>query len=478
MGRPVSKEGVERKLTTVLAADVVGYSRLMGADEVGTLARLKSLRKELVQPKIAEGRGRIVKLMGDGLLAEFPSVVEAVRCAVAIQQDMAGREADLSDERRIRLRIGVNLGDIIVEGSDIYGDGVNVAARLEGLAEPGGICISGKVYEEVRTKLATAFEDLGEQEVKNIREPVRVYRWTDAAPNPMPATEGAEDALALPDKPSIVVLPFDNLSTDPEQAYFVDGVVEDLITALSRFPWLYVIARNSSFAYKGRPVQAKQVSQELGVRYLVEGSVRSSPTRLRVTAQLIDATNGHHVWAEKYDRPTGDLFDLQDEICQAIIGVLVPALSSAERERSLRSNRPGLDAWQAYQKGLAYYYRPYSDANHAEARRMFDRAIELDESFADAYVMIALMGIYALDSGQSSYTGTAEEILAEAAQAAKLAVQLEDNNALAHTVLGRIYDLQFDGKAGVAECETAIGLNPNLAIAHHELGFVLNSVGR
>jgi adenylate cyclase len=254
MGRPVSKEGVERKLTTVLAADVVGYSRLMGADEVGTLARLKSLRKELVQPKIAEGRGRIVKLMGDGLLAEFPSVVEAVRCAVAIQQDMAGREADLSDERRIRLRIGVNLGDIIVEGSDIYGDGVNVAARLEGLAEPGGICISGKVYEEVRTKLATAFEDLGEQEVKNIREPVRVYRWTDAAPNPMPATEGAEDALALPDKPSIVVLPFDNLSTDPEQAYFVDGVVEDLITALSRFPWLYVIARNSSFAYKGRPL--------------------------------------------------------------------------------------------------------------------------------------------------------------------------------------------------------------------------------
>ena len=469
---------MERRLAAILAADVVGYSRLMGCDEAGTLARLKALRKELVQPKITEHGGRVVKLMGDGLLAEFPSVVEAVLSAVDIQNGMIGREPDLPDGERIRLRIGINLGDVMVEGSDIYGDGVNVAARLEGLAEPGGICISGKVYEEVGNKLPTAFEDLGEQEVKNIAEPVRVYRWTDTAADPMPGTEGAEDALALPDKPSIVVLPFDNLSTDPEQAYFADGVVEDLITALSRFPWLYVIARNSSFAYKGRPVQAKQVSQELGVRYLVEGSVRSSPTRLRVTAQLIDATNGHHVWAEKYDRPTGDLFDLQDEICQAIIGVLVPALSSAERERSLRSNRPGLDAWEAYQKGLAYYYRPYSDANHAEARRMFDRAIELDESFADAYVMIALMGIYVLDSGQSSYTGTTEEILAEAAQAAKLAVQLEDNNALAHTVLGRIYDLQFDGEAGVAECETAIGLNPNLAIAHHELGFVLNSVGR
>jgi TolB-like protein len=293
-----------------------------------------------------------------------------------------------------------------------------------------------------------------------------------AAPN----THTPEPPLS--DKPSIAVMPFDNLSNDPEQAYFADGIVEDLITALSRFPWLYVIARNSSFSYKERPVQAKQVSQELGVRYLIEGSIRSSSTRLRVTAQLIDASNDRHLWAQNYDRPTGDLFDLQDEICRAIVGVLVPALSSAERERSLRSNRPSLDAWEAYQKGLAYYYRPYSDENHAQARRMFDRAIELDEGFADAHAMVALMGIYAIDSGQSSYTITTQEILAEAAQAAKLAVQLEDNNALAHMALGRIYDLQLDGEAGVAECQNAIDLNPNLAIAHHELGFVLYMIGR
>ncbi len=238
---------MERRLAAILAADVVGYSRLMGEDEAGTLARLKSLRRELVKPKITGGRGRIVKLMGDGLLAEFPSVVEAVRCAVDIQQDMAGREADLPDERRLRLRIGVNLGDIIVEGSDIYGGGVNLAARLEGLADPGGICISGKVYEEVRNNLPTAFEDLGERKVKNIPEPIRVYRWAGAAADTIPGVAGAAGALPLPDKPSIAVLPFDNMSGDPEQEYFADGLTEDIITELSRFQTFFVIARNSSF---------------------------------------------------------------------------------------------------------------------------------------------------------------------------------------------------------------------------------------
>ena len=262
-------KNVQRRLAAILAADVVGYSRLMGEDEAGTLERLKSLRRELVQPKIAEGRGRIVKLMGDGLLAEFPSVVEAVRCAVDIQQDISGREAGLPDERRIRLRIGVNLGDIIVEGSDIYGDGVNVAARLEGLAEPGGICVSGKVYEEVRNKLPAAFEDLGDQKVKNIREPVRVYRWTGAAADPMPGTAEAEGALPLPDKPSIAVLPFDNMSGDPEQEYFSDGITEDVITELSRFRDLFVIARNSSFAYKNKSAKVQEVAKDLGVRYVV-----------------------------------------------------------------------------------------------------------------------------------------------------------------------------------------------------------------
>ncbi len=293
---------MERRLAAILAADVVGYSRLMGEDETGTLDRLKSLRKEMVQPKIKERKGRFVKLMGDGLLAEFPSVVEAVQCAVDIQQDMAGREAGVPDERRIRLRIGVNLGDIIVEGSDIYGDGVNVAARLESLAEPGGICISGKVYEEVRNKLPSAFEDLGEREVKNIAKPVRVYRWTDAAADPMPGMAGAEGALSLPDKPSIAVLPFTNMSGDPEQEYFSDGITEDIITELSRFPELFVTARNSAFVFKGKAVDIKDVSKKLGVRYLVEGSVRKAGIGVRITAQLIDSSLCCHVWAYRYDR--------------------------------------------------------------------------------------------------------------------------------------------------------------------------------
>jgi adenylate cyclase len=268
------------------------------------------------------------------------------------------------------------------------------------------------------------------------------------------------------------------LSSDPEQAYFADGIVEDLITALSRFPWLFVIARNSSFSYKGKPVPVKQVSEELGVRYVVEGSVRRSDTRLRVTAQLIDAVNDRHVWADSYDRPVGDLFDLQDEITQTITGVLVPALSIAERERFSRDNRPSIDAWEAYQKGLAYYYQPYSDEVHSQTRRLFDSAIELDPSIADAHVMIALMGVYAINSGQSSYSGSREEILAEALHAAERAVQLEDNNALAHTALGRLRGLMGDDEAGIAECETAVNLNPNIATAHHELGFVLFYAGR
>ena len=300
---------MERRLAAILAADVVGYRRLMGEDEAGTLARLKSLRKELVKPKITGGRGRIVKLMGDGLLAEFPSVVEAVRCAVEIQQDMAGREAGRPDEHPIRLRIGVNLGDIIVEGSDIYGGGVNVAARLEGLAEPGGICISGKVYDEVADKLPTAFEDLGKQKVKNIREPVRVYRWTGASADTMPGMARAEEAPPLPDKPSIAVLPFVNMSGDAEQEYFADGLTEDIITQLSRFQTFFVIARNSSFAYKGRSVNVGKIGQDLGVAYLVEGSVRKARNRARITAQLIEAASGNHIWAERYDHDLTDMFD-------------------------------------------------------------------------------------------------------------------------------------------------------------------------
>jgi adenylate cyclase len=276
---------MERRLAAILAADVVGYSRLMGEDETGTLKRLKSLRSELVQPTITERKGRVVKLMGDGLLAVFSSVVEAVQCAIDIQQSMTGREADLSGERRLRLRIGVNLGDVIVEGSDIYGDGVNVAARLEGLAEPGGVCISGKVREEVRNKVSAAFEDLGEQKVKNIAEPVRVYRWDHAGVDRAPGMMSADETLPLPDKPSIAVLPFDNMSGDPEQEYFSDGITEDIITELSRFRSLFVIARNSSFHYKGRSPKVQDIGRELGVQYVVEGSVRKAGNRVRITTQ-------------------------------------------------------------------------------------------------------------------------------------------------------------------------------------------------
>ena len=301
-----------RRLTAILAADVAGYSRLMGADEEGTHARLKAHRRALVDPKIAEHHGRIVKNTGDGLLAEFLSVVDAVRCAVEVQRGMAERNAATPSEQRIEFRVGINLGDVIVEGDDIFGDGVNITARLEALAEPGGICVSRVVRDQVRDKLDFAFEDMGEQQVKNIARPVRVYRIRATAserPNTI-----AVPALTLPDKPSVAVLPFTNMSADPEQEFFADGIAEDVITALSRYPSLFVIARNSCFTYKGRAVDLKQVGRELGVRYVLEGGLRKAGNRIRVTAQLVEAETGKHVWAERYDRDLADIFAVQDEI--------------------------------------------------------------------------------------------------------------------------------------------------------------------
>ena len=313
----MSGERVERRLAAILAADVVGYSRLMGQDEAGTLARLRGHRRELIDPEIAEHKGRIVKTTGDGILIEFPSVVEAVACAVAVQRGMADRNAATPEDQRIVFRVGVNLGDIIfAEDNDIHGDGVNVAARLEGIAEPGGICISGIVHDQVRDKLDLAFEDMGEQSLKNIARPVRMYRvrLTPAETTPKGTPTESAPVLALPDKPSIAVLPFANMSSDPEQEYFADGIAEDIITALSRYPSLFVIARNSCFTYKGRAVDVKQVGRELGVRYVLEGSLRKSGNRVRITAQLIEAGTGNHVWAERYDRDLADIFAVQDEI--------------------------------------------------------------------------------------------------------------------------------------------------------------------
>jgi TolB-like protein/class 3 adenylate cyclase len=308
----LANERVERRLTAILAADIAGYSRLMGADEEGTLAQLKACRREVVDPKIAEHRGRMVKTTGDGMLVEFTSVVDAMRCAVDLQRGMVARNAEVSFEKRIEFRVGINLGDIIIDGDDIYGDGVNIAARLEGLAEPNGVCVSRVVRDQVRDKLDLAFEDMGEQQVKNIARPVLVFHV--AAPAIARPKASAKPALALPDKPSLAVLPFQNMSGDPEQEYFVDGMVDDIITGLSRIKWLFVIARNSTFTYKGRAVDVKQVGRELGVRYVLEGSLRQLADRVRITGQLIDAATGAHVWAERYDRKSNDIFALQDEI--------------------------------------------------------------------------------------------------------------------------------------------------------------------
>src|SRR5215471_17618528 len=368
----MAAERVERRLAAILAADVAGYSRLMGADEEGTLARLKAHRHELIDPKIKEHKGRIVKTTGDGLLVEFASVVDAVRCAVEVQRGMVERIATVPAEKRIEFRVGIHQGDIIVEDSDIFGAGVNLAARLEGLAEPGGICLSRVVRDEVRDKLDVAFDDLGEQQLKNITRRVRAF----AVRLGHGATKVPIDKspLPLPDKPSIAVLPFQNMSGDAEQEYFADGMVEEIITALSRIRWLFVIARNSSFTYKGKAVDVKQVGRELGVRYLLEGSVRKGGNRVRVTAQLIDASTGAHLWADRFDGSLEDVFDLQDNVATSVAGVIEPTLQAAENARS--ANRPtnDLTAYDLYLRAYAMYLS--SAAQFPEALRLMGQAIE------------------------------------------------------------------------------------------------------
>jgi adenylate cyclase len=396
-----------RRLAAILAADVAGYSRLMGADEEGTLERLKALRRELLDPKITEHHGRIVKTTGDGVLVEFASVVDAVRCAVAVQQAMPDRDTGVGANSRIELRIGINLGDVIVEGDDLYGDGVNIAARIEALADAGGVFVSNTVHDHVRDRLPFVFEDLGEQQVKNITRPVRVYRVRPEIPHPnspphagegsaqilgsSPGTRvgaAAPPALPLPDKPSIAVLPFVNMSGDPEQEYFADGMVEEIITALSRIRWLFVIARNSSFTFKGHAVDVKQVGRELGVRYVLEGSVRKAGGRVRITAQLIDATSGAHLWADRFDGLLEDIFDLQDKVAISVAGVIEPTLRQSEIERARRKRPDSLDAYDLYLRALpdAVAAMP-EDADKALA--LLGKAIDLEPDFAAAHAMIA-----------------------------------------------------------------------------------------
>ncbi|MEJ2122368.1 MAG: adenylate/guanylate cyclase domain-containing protein [Alphaproteobacteria bacterium] len=383
----MAEERVQRRLAAILAADVVGYSRMMGRDEAGTLARLKSLRADFLHPKVAEYGGRIVKTTGDGTLIEFGSAVDAVSHAVDVQRGMAERNAGLPEGEQIWLRLGINVGDIIIDGDDIYGDGVNVAARLEALAEPGGVCISDRVHDYVGDRLDIACEDLGRQTVKNIAEPVHVYRIR-LGDVEATSTSGPQGTLPLPDKPSIAVLPFEDLSADRDQEYFADGIAEDIITALSRNRGVFVIARNSSFTYKGAAVDVKRIGQQLGVRYVLEGSVRKAGNRVRITAQLIDAASGNHVWAERYDRELEDIFAVQDEITQNIVAALGSEVASAEIQRARRKDPSSLDAWD-YTMRATWHFARATHEDMGEARRLALRAIELDSGNAAAFSILA-----------------------------------------------------------------------------------------
>jgi len=440
----------------------------MGADEEGTLARLKACRRELMDPEIAEHRGRVVKTTGDGILIEFPSVVDAVRCAMDVQRGMAERNANVTDEQRIEFRVGINLGDIMIDAEDIHGDGVNIAARLESIAEPGGICISDSSYQQVRDKLTIHFEDMGVQQLKNIARPVRVYRVPigRSAPRERPA-------LALPDKPSIAVLPFQNMSGDPEQEYFADGMVEDIITELSRIRWLFVIARNSTFTYKGHAVAVKQVARELGVRYVLEGSVRKGGNRVRVTAQMIDATTGAHIWAERYDRDLSDIFAVQDEITASVAGVIEPALAEAEQQRVLRKPPERLDAWEAYQRGL-WHFNKYGPEENQTAQTFFRQAIALDPNFAPGHYGNALALQWEI---WHFSTRPFSEVQGTAREEAQIAVSLDDKDAMAHAVLAHMMMWGGEWEAAIAEARTAVALNPNSAFVISMLGCVLGFGG-
>jgi TolB-like protein/class 3 adenylate cyclase/cytochrome c-type biogenesis protein CcmH/NrfG len=505
---------MERKLTAILAADVVGYSRLMEIDEVGTLAALKSHRADLIDPEIAEWRGRIVKLMGDGTLVEFASVVNAVSCALAIQEGMAGRNDSLPEDRRIAFRIGVHLGDVMIEGDDIYGDGVNVAARLEGLAEPGGICISQQAFDQVETKLDLAYEDLGEQRVKNLARPVRVYRlrpggeassepvatkrrrlsvvqvigsatvlllvvaglvlgwWQPWVSKEEPASM-ERMALPLPDRPSIAVLPFNNFSNEPSEEYFADGMTEDLITDLSKVSGLFVIARNSVFTYKGRAVKVRQVAEELGVRYVLEGSVRRAGSQVRINVQLIDATTGGHLWAERYDGTLDDVFALQDEVSRKIVSALAVTLTLDEQQRSNRA-QASPEAYDLLLRGLERFRRFTREAN-VEAREYFERAVAVDPDFARAHADIALTHAEDIFHGWSESPDRSSQLALDKAQ---YALTLDDNSRVAHFALAFTYLNVMRYDEALAANRRVLELNPNHAEGHAQRGLILSRVGR
>jgi adenylate cyclase len=463
----MSEGRVERRLAAILAVDVAGYSRLMGEDEEGTLAALRAVRRELGDPKIAEHRGRIVKTTGDGLLAEFASVVDAVRCAVEVQREMIARNAAAPAERRIEFRMGINLGDIIIEDDDIFGDGVNIAARLEALAEPGGICLSAAAHEQVRDRLDLAFDDLGEQQVKNITRPVRIYAVALGGSSRATLPVGAP--LPLPDKPSLVVLPSQNMTGDAEQEYFVDGMVEEITTAIARLPWLFVIARNSAFTYKGRPVDVKQVAQELGVRYVLEGSVRKAGNRVRITGQLIDATTGAHIWADRFNGALDDIFELQDQVASNVASAIEPKLRQSEIERASRKPTANLDAYDLYLHALAQSSR-YTEEGLAEAVVLARRALTIDPSYAPA---AALVGRCRWVQRVQGWGTLSDEDIAEACRLARRALEAERDDAeTIWQAASTLFYLAGEAAMAAAALDRALALNPNAARAWMARGYI------
>jgi len=495
---------VERKLAAILSADVKGYSRLMGDDEVSTVRTLTAHR-EIMATCIQEHRGRVVDAPGDNLLAEFGSVVDAVECAADLQRELGSRNTALPSARRMEFRIGINLGDVIVDGERIYGDGVNIAARVESMADAGGIAVSGTVYDQVKGKLPLDFEDLGRQVVKNIRDPVRIYRVRlDSSPARrgrivrwltrrraivslalmLIVAAGAagafglygrtrSPALELPDRPSIAVLPFQNMSGDASQEYFSDGMTEDLITGLSKLSGLFVIARNSVFVYKGKTVKPADVSRELGVRYVLEGSVRKADNRVRITAQLVDASTGYHVWAERYDRELKDVFALQDDVTQKIVSVLAVKLTPPEKDRLVRTGTQNLEAYDYVLRGLEYKYQTTREGNE-KARASFKKAIQIDPKYAAAYM--ALGWVY-LQEWQLQWTRDSED-LERAFELAQQAIALDDSLANCHSLLGQVYLWKKKYDQAIAEAERAVALGPNDADGYETLAEVLAWSGR
>jgi adenylate cyclase len=463
-----------RKLAAILVADIVGYSRLAGADEERILARLRTLRSDLIDPILAVHHGRVVKRTGDGAIVEFRSVVDAVRCGIEVQSGLAELNTGLPPEKRIEYRVGIHLGDVVEESDgDLMGDGVNIAARLEGVCEPGGVCLSSAAYEQVRDRVKETFVDLGEKALKNIARAVHAYavKWDRSG------TSFADQGTlrpSLPDKPSIAVLPFHNASGDPEQEYFADGIAEDLITNLSRMRWIFVIARTSSFSFKGQRLSAVEIAQQLGVHYVVEGSIRKSANRMRITVQLTEGTRGTQIWAHRFDRPIEDVFAVQEEIADIITATLEPEIGAAERERARRKPPDSLDGWERYQRGMWHLLRRNRDDISA-ARSLFVEAIALDPSFASVHAALAVSCFFQITHGfASDYVAVRNQLITEASEA----VALDPRDHLAHSVMGIAFMECGRREEALSEHRIALELNPSNSFSRWAFGYALLKAGR